>query len=130
MNRWGRIAAGVVVLAAVAALCGCWSVVTLDETAEDQAWVVGVWDRIELRLPGNASAGYTWQLAGQSRAGVVELIDGPSFEPDAPDLCGSPGVFTFRFRALEKGSTRLRFEYRQPWEEAMHDTFEVALIVR
>ena len=33
------------------------------------------------------------------------------------NLCGAPGIFHFQYRAKEKGTCLLRFEYSRPWEK-------------
>ncbi len=74
--------------------------------------------RIFIRLRGNPTTGYTWQLAEQPSAVLGPLGD-PEYAPDrqTPVAVGAGGTFTFSFRAAKPGSGSIRLVYRRPWEK-------------
>jgi predicted secreted protein len=127
MMRGTRV---VLLLAAMLALSGCWSSIVLDYDADGTGRRVGLGDRIEVNLPGTAGTGYAWELAEESAPGVVELLGEPEFIPDDPDLCGSSGVYRFRFAARRTGNTRLGFVFKRPWEDPIEDRYEIVIAVR
>ena len=68
-------------------------------------------------LDANPTTGYRW-TAKQNVAGLLEAVGEPSFaaRPGDSRLVGAGGVTTFRFRAVDAGSTALVLTYRRPWE--------------
>jgi inhibitor of cysteine peptidase len=74
--------------------------------------------RIFIRLRGNPTTGYTWQLAEQPSA-VLTPLGELEYAPDrqTPVAIGAGGTFTFSFRAAKPGSGSIRLVYRRPWEK-------------
>ena len=72
-----------------------------------------------MRLPGNPTTGYSWEVSG-GVGGVAGLEGKGGYQPD-PDpqgKVGSGGMFTAAFKVLAKGRTTLKFVYRRPWEKS------------
>lgn len=84
---------------------------------------------IILRLEGNPTTGFSWEVAEIDSATLVQHKE-VEFAPQS-NLIGAPGTFTFRFKALQRGATTLRLVYRRPWEKAAPaDTFSVHIEVK
>ncbi|MBI5882871.1 MAG: protease inhibitor I42 family protein [Elusimicrobia bacterium] len=83
-----------------------------------------------VRLPGNPTTGFGWEVAGGT--GTVAVLEGSvSYEsaPHRSGIVGSGGTFTSVFKAAAAGRTVLRLEYRRPWEKgvAPAKTFSVEM---
>jgi predicted secreted protein len=116
-----------------AALAGCWLLpVSIGEEADGTARSVEIGHEILIRLAGNAATGYQWiREAPESFDGTpLEVVSEGDYELDDPNVCGGPGVFTFRYRAVASGIVPLVFAYRKPWEDDATGTFSVTIWVR
>ncbi len=91
--------------------------VVLEDKDDGRAIELKMDQSIVLRLEGNPSTGFTWEVVGMDDS-VIKLIGEVDFEPDS-DLIGAPGVLTFRFDPVEPGQTDLELVYRRPWEEGV-----------
>ena len=71
-----------------------------------------------VRLPSNPSTGFNWN-ATDPAAGLLHPDGEPRYLPNAvpPGMVGAGGVMEWRFRATDRGTGNLRFEYKRPWEE-------------
>jgi len=85
-----------------------------------------------IRLPGNPTTGYQWQLAGISTPAVVSLGK-PQYErtPTAKAMVGSGGTFVFTFKAAKPGKAAVKLVYVRPWEKDKPpaETFSVTIEV-
>ncbi len=92
-------------------------IVTLHLTAADnsRSFTVKPQTRIVLTLASNASTGYRWKFVKQPVRGVVRLVSHRYVAP-GNNKPGAPGKEIWRFRAVGKGSTALRFRYIRPWQ--------------
>jgi predicted secreted protein len=72
---------------------------------------------ITLRLEGNATTGYGWQLINIEPQGIV-TCSAASYEPlpHAEGMMGVGGTFIFTLQAHQKGRAKLTFAYRRPWQ--------------
>jgi predicted secreted protein len=75
-------------------------------------------DVIAIRLSGNVSTGYLWErTAPDALVGApLSPLDEGEYESlgSAP---GSPGLFVFRYAAVESGTVTLRFVHHRTWED-------------
>jgi inhibitor of cysteine peptidase len=121
------IALGIVVSAA-----GCNpKTVSLGADADGSQVELAVGERLVVRLDGNPSTGYTWEV--QEGAGtVLAQIGEAEFEGSDPALDGSGGTLTLTFEAARAGTTTLVLVYHRPWEADVEpvDTFTVTVTVR
>lgn len=72
-----------------------------------------------VRVPSNASTGYNWAWDQAAAAGVIVQDGQPTMagvNPD-PQMVGSGGTQTWRFRAASAGQGELRLDYRRAWEK-------------
>lgn len=86
--------------------------------------------RIVVTLPSNASTGYRWRLAGKPNASVVKLVSHRYVAPKKGSNPGAAGKEVWRFRAVGKGSTRLRLTYVQGGSKKAGGVFHIRLRVR
>jgi predicted secreted protein len=109
------VASGVVVLAfgAGAALAG--RTVTIGASSNGKSLSLKPGDRLVVRLPGNPSTGYRWDVA-RLPASLRAL--GTSYETrkTTPPMAGQGGIFVYRF-AARPGRGTLRLVYHRPWEK-------------
>lgn len=87
---------------------------------------------VEIRLDGNITTGYSWevsQISGQSASqqGKVQYLNAPH----APNVVGSGGTFVATFKADQAGLTSITLVYHRPWEKnkAPAKTFTVKVNV-
>lgn len=84
-------------------------IVLSEEDSGSAAYVVFPLNEVEISLPGNPSAGYSWEV--QSCDGqVLALKEEPSFKPESEAL-GASGVFTFKFAPVAPGKTEVKLIY-------------------
>lgn len=82
----------------------------------DTTTVLAVGQTLEITLEGNAGTGYQWQLVESGRPQLVAVALADDGVSSTPDLPGEPTLQHLRFHAEQPGRTRLRLEYRRPWE--------------
>ena len=80
-------------------------------------------------LESNPTTGYSWQ-PGFDRQ-YLEQLGEADFDPDS-DLVGAGGAESFRFKALEPGTTTLTLNYMRPWEENVdpEEVFTITVTIR
>ena len=121
----------VVLLGAVLCLSGCWgSLIVQDEADDGSLKAIKVGDTLLVRLSGNPTGGYSWEIADTLNEAILEPVGDGVFTPDDPNLVGGSGVWEFTFKAVALGTTTLDFGYRRPWEEESLDTFTVTIFVQ
>jgi predicted secreted protein len=89
---------------------------------------------LTIRLPAQMGTGFGWQLV----ANVHFKLQGKELELKTPESSSdhtSPGSYqiqVFRMLSIEPGTSKLRFEYRRPWEpkEPPQKIFEVTVEVK
>jgi predicted secreted protein len=85
-------------------------------------------DLVTLELEGNPTTGYTWEITIVDGTALTVLGE-PEYRSDTA-LVGSPGVFSFRFRAAAEGETEIELVYHRSWEnEDPLQTFRFAVNV-
>jgi inhibitor of cysteine peptidase len=67
-------------------------------------------------LESNPTTGYSWQPVFDSK--YLEQRGETEFEPES-SLIGAGGTETFRFEAIQPGTTTLTLNYMRPWEKDM-----------
>mmetsp|Transcript_8788 Transcript_8788/g.18786 ORF Transcript_8788/g.18786 Transcript_8788/m.18786 type:complete len:113 (-) Transcript_8788:1533-1871(-) len=93
-------------------------------TGREETLEIETGKEFEVKLKGNPSTGYSWELLSDQQASHMTVVnDGKhGFEVSNPGTCGSGGTFIFRFRGKAPGSTDLRFVYVRPWEKHSYTT--------
>jgi len=100
--------------------------VTEADAGKTLAVVVG--RRIEIRLAGNPTTGYSWMLKSV-KGDAVRSLGEPRYVPTpAPErMVGTGGMFVFSLAAEKPGKAEVTLAYRRPWEKESPDdkTFAV-----
>lgn len=84
---------------------------------------------LTIRLPGNATTGYTWGIVSNN-ANVLQPVGDWDYEP-ASKAVGASGKFIFTFKANAIGTSPLQLGYKQWWDDAapLDKTFSVTVNV-
>jgi inhibitor of cysteine peptidase len=117
------------VLAAGLLLTAC-SVQTITQKMDGQTISVRAGDAFIVKLAGNPTTGYSWQLADQDE-NIVKLDGDPEYKSDSV-LVGSGGMYTYHFKAVSSGTVTLKFNYLRTWETdtAPAQTFSIIIEVQ
>jgi predicted secreted protein len=126
----GLLAAGI-----VGALLLGWRLLGADGVHElgasdDGAVVeVEVGEQVVVRLEGNATTGYAWQVTAVDPAVLAPAGD-PDYESSS-GATGAGGTYTFRFDAMGPGETEVVLRYFPTWEEPSEEagTFTFTAVV-
>ena len=89
-----------------------------DASIDGRSEVVKRGDTLAVHLDANPSTGYRWELTRLAGASVVQ-VGLPDYQPETAagvPRVGAPGHTTFRFRALQAGTSSIELAYRRPWE--------------
>ena len=89
-----------------------------DASIEGRSEIVKRGDTLAVHLDANPSTGYRWEMTRLAGASVVQ-IGLPDYQPETAagvPRVGAPGHTTFRFRAMQAGSSSIELAYRRPWE--------------
>ncbi|MCA1593175.1 MAG: protease inhibitor I42 family protein [Acidobacteria bacterium] len=100
-------------------------------TVEDdgRSVILSSGDFLTLRLETQMGTGYRWEVAGND-ARRLKLI-GNSVEPLTKGDEGGHEIQIFRFKALSRGPSRLRLQYKRPWGRSTPSkTFSISVSVR
>ena len=104
-----------------------------DASIEGRSEIVKRGDTLAVHLDANPSTGYRWELTRLGGASVVQ-IGLPDYQPETAagvPRVGAPGHTTFRFRAMQAGTSSIELAYRRPWESDVAATktvrFEIAV---
>lgn len=124
----------IVCLVCVGLLTGCLGQRMLVTEADDGSLItMDIGDRIDVRLTGNPSAGYTWtQVSPDSFDGapIEPVSDSTCATPARCDPIGAPAAFNYSYRAVHSGTITLSYAYHRPWEDTALDTFSIIVWVR
>ncbi len=131
--------------AAALALCACSSnpaadpfnrrpiVRNTDASIDGQSELVKRGDTIAVHLDSNPTTGYRWELTRLAGASVVQ-VGLPDYQPETSagvPRVGAPGHTTFRFRAMQPGTSSIDLAYRRPFEPGVPPArtirFEIAV---
>ncbi len=132
MKRW--MLAGFTLLA-FAPFAGCddssgngsAATVTVTQAQNGGTVALAVGETLVVQLAGNPTTGYEWTIATIDAAFLQAL--GSTYAADS-DALGAGGTYTFRFRAMQAGTTTLALAYRRAWEPAAIETFTLAVNIQ
>ena len=89
-----------------------------DASIDGRSEVVKRGDTLAVHLDADPSTGYRWEMTRLAGASVVP-VGLPDYQPETAagvPRVGAPGHVTFRFRALQPGSSSIELAYRRPFE--------------
>ena len=121
-----------VVLGIVVGAAGCNpKAISLGADADGAQVELAVGERLVIRLDGNPSTGYTWEVK-EGAGTILAQVGETEFEGGDPSLVGSGGTQTLTFEAARAGTTTLVLVYHRPWEVGVEpvDTFTVTVTVQ
>lgn len=101
----------------------------VDLRAEDHGRDVHlrVGETLSVRLRGNVTTGYRWQVVDLDAELLEQVAD--EYSSSAP-IPGSSGWHALVFRALAPGRTTLRLVHSQPWNHSeAAESFEAAVTI-
>jgi inhibitor of cysteine peptidase len=117
-----RSGMGLVALAAVALTGGCAALPPVRVTAADAKRPIELQKGQDLyvALASNPTTGYSWTWPAKPDA-ILELRGEPTYEaaPAGGAVVGKGGTQTFWFRAIDRGSQKLRLLYERPFEKGV-----------
>ena len=115
---------------AVLALAGCqtsptsdfWNLAPIvrntDASIDGRSETVKRGDTLAVHLDSTPSTGYRWELTRLAGASVVQ-VGLPDYQPETAagvPKVGAPGHTTFRFRAVQSGTSSIDLAYRRSFE--------------
>lgn len=109
--------ATIIAAVGIALLCACAKVVPpyiLELDEQKPSGIVARGGKIEIKLKGNPTTGYAWELY-KNGSPYTEFLK-EEYEGTNPKLIGSGGVSKFVLEAQQKGHIKLVFTYNRPWE--------------
>jgi len=89
-----------------------------DASIDGRSETVKRGDTLAVHLDTNPSTGYRWELTRLAGASVTQ-VGLPDYQPETAagvPRVGAPGHTTFRFRAMQPGTSSIELAYRRPWE--------------
>ena|SRR5579863_535089 len=90
-----------------------------DEHSDGSEIKVALNDEFEVALPETRTAGYRW-ITTENGEPILKLMSEATM-PNAGAVGGS-GRRVWNFRAVSEGDTKLKLEYRRPWEKSAEPT--------
>lgn len=104
-----------------------------DMSIDGRSEVVKRGDTIAVHLDSNPTTGYRWELTRLAGSSVVQ-VGLPDFQPETAagvPKVGASGHTTFRFRAMQPGTSSIDLAYRRPFEPGVPPArtmrFEIAV---
>lgn len=89
-----------------------------DASIDGRSEVVKRGDTIAVHLDANPTTGYRWELMRLAGSSITQ-VGLPDYQPETSagvPKVGAPGHTTFRFRAMQPGTSSVDLAYRRPWE--------------
>jgi inhibitor of cysteine peptidase len=115
----------------VAGCDGVGNTVFLTDADDGSSTNLPVSARLVVSLPSNPTTGYAWAVTQLDESILENTAD--QYTPDLvpPGWTGGGGTHVWEFTGRAAGTTTLRLEERQPWEEEepAASTFEVTVTV-
>ncbi len=104
--------------------------ITLTEADNGREITLRRFALIRIRLAGNPSTGYSWEITNLDRTVIRPLKQ--VVERGEGNLAGRPQPTVVTLKALKRGDTTLELTYRRSWEKdvAPAKTFRIKIIVK
>ena len=108
---------------------GAPSVVNLTEKDSGSSVELATDGTLTIRLPGNATTGYTWGIVSND-ANVLQPLGDWDYAPES-NLAGAPGTFIFAFKGKNIGTSALQLGYKRWWDDnaKIENSFGVTVTV-
>jgi inhibitor of cysteine peptidase len=93
----------------------------VDQEETGDRFFLNLGETFELRLPGNPTTGYAWEVSDiddqMVRLVRQDFISGPAPTESRGPVAGAGGTFIFIFQAIGHGTTSVDLVYHRPWEK-------------
>jgi inhibitor of cysteine peptidase len=128
------VIAVILLLAALSAsvyfVTGASRTVVVSEADAGKTITLDAGQRLEVRLPGNQTTGFSW-IPGDVDSAIL-AAQGEAEYAASSDLLGASGTFIFRYEAAGEGTQELSYAYLKPWESdvAPEQVFAVTIVVK
>ncbi len=105
---------------------------TVTSKDDEKLVTLNIGDRLVIKLPGNYTTGYQWEVVEGYDDDVVRQEGKGEYKPEKTDRVGSGGTAIFTFIAIGTGRTDINLEYRRPWENKgdVPEDFEITVLVK
>ncbi len=102
----------------------------ITESMDGQTVTVKAGESFTIKLSGNPTTGYGWQMADVDTS-IVQQDGKTAYKMDLP-IAGSGGMYTYHFKTVSAGTTTLNFKYLRSWEKdkAPYKTFTITIEVQ
>jgi inhibitor of cysteine peptidase len=105
----------------------------IDASIDGRSETVKRGDTLAVHVDGDPTKGYRWELVRLAGSSVVPVA-GPDYQPETSagvPRVGQPGHTTFRFRAMQPGTSSVELGWRRPFEPSVAPAqtvrFEIAV---
>jgi inhibitor of cysteine peptidase len=109
-------------------LCGCEKKFTEKQNEKKVSLKTGT--TFSIYLEGNPTTGYNWQVKDYNHK-IIEQTGKEHYKSEGNKI-GSGGHYTFNFKTVSSGETKLALVYLRPWEKDTPpiETYEIYLTVK
>ena len=104
-----------------------------DASIDGRSEAVKRGDTLAVHVDGDPTTGYRWELVRLAGSSVVP-VGGADYQPETAagvPRVGQPGHTTFRFRAVQPGTSSVELGWRRPYEPSVASAqtvrFEIAV---
>ena len=82
-------------------------------------------------LPTNPSTGFSWKVEDINTSIMVEVGEPKyvSSELNNSFVVGAGGTVSYRFRAIQSGTTSFEMVYKQPWSQNIAENYRLEIVV-
>ncbi|MBU1026221.1 MAG: protease inhibitor I42 family protein [Candidatus Margulisbacteria bacterium] len=128
MKKRYRASLSLILAAAIALLTGCTNKISEKDNGKTVDLKGG--SKFFVRLEGNPTTGYNWKIKSYDK-NIIEQVGEVDYVEES-DKIGAGGHYTFNFKALSPGQTKLELIYLREWEKDTPpiEAFEVTLKVK
>jgi inhibitor of cysteine peptidase len=71
-----------------------------------------------ISLKGNATTGFTWQMAKGTNSAVVTKVKDVYTAENSGGMSGVGGTHVWTFKAIKAGTTKIKLLYQRTWEKS------------
>lgn len=130
MKKAITILALIIISAGMLSACSTGHVAKLAASDAGKTINLAVGDSLSIKLEGNPTTGYNWQVTGIDLA-VLQPVGQPVFKASSM-MMGAGGVITLNFKAVAAGTTQLQLGYMRAWELDIPplETYEITVVVK
>lgn len=99
------------------AASGCFGPKNYSESDSGTTIETKVGKQFTVSLRGNATTGFTWQMAKGTDSAVVKKVKDIYTAENRGGMVGVGGTHVWTFKAVKAGSTKIELLYQRTWEK-------------